>query len=154
MRLIGQEIEPLSIPDGSFIPDDPEAARWLMDIYAATLVQAIGRARGVNHHDADEPLQIRLYGGLAIQAMDAALARYLVPIDATGRYSDSIQVPRADDPRWRIRAAIEEIARGRKGAAGVSQRAVETWMMRTGQSAGKHAIVLDEIKKWKLEQNQ
>ncbi len=153
MRLIGQEIEPLSISDGSFIPDTPEAARWLMDIYAATLVQAIGRARGVNH-DADDPLQIRLYGGLVNVAMDAALWRHLVPIDATERYSDSIQVPRADDPRWRIRAAIEGIARGRKGAAGVSQRAVETWMMRTGQRAGRHSIVLDEIKKWKLEQNQ
>jgi hypothetical protein len=148
MRLIGQEIGQLSINEGSFMPDDPEAARWLMDIYAATLVQAIGRSRGVNH-DGDEPLQIRLYGGLVSPGMDAAIARHLISIDATERYSDTVEIERSNDPRWRIRAAIEEIAKGRKGPAGVSQRAVETWLMRTGHKVCKHSIVLDEIKKWR-----
>lgn len=155
MQMIGREIEPLhdSESDGAFIPADTEAQTWLFDLYAATLVQSIGRARGINH-EGDEPLQIHLYGGLVNRGMDAALARYLVTISDTEAFKEVIEVQRENDPRWRIRAAIEEIARGRKGAAGVSQRSVETWLIRSGYGPGKTQIILDELKKWKSLNNQ
>lgn len=152
MRLIGQEIDQLPKADGkgAFIPTDPDAAAWLFDIYAASLVQAIGRARGINH-EAEEPLEVRLYGGLVNSGMDAALARHLITISSKVAYGDTVHVQRSNDPRERVRDAIRGVASGRKGAAGVSRRAVDTWLMRASKNGVKHDIVDEEIRKWKAE---
>lgn len=148
LRLIGQEIGQLpdSSEEGAFIPADPAAREWLFDIYAATLLQSIGRARGINH-DKDEPLEIRLYGCLINPGMDAALSRSMITISDTTKYKG---IPRVNDPRERIRAAIEEVARGPRGPAGVSRRSVAEHLVRDNMKARKAQIISDEIRAWKF----
>lgn len=133
-----------------FIPTDPIVRQWLFDLYAATLVQAIGRARGINH-DGDEPLEIRLYGGIEHPDMDAALEKYDIRINEVLRYERH----RKNDPRWRIKAAIEAVASSRRsGRKNVSRDAVVTWLRRAGQPIGSTAIIDEEIRKWRSEQIQ
>lgn len=55
------------------LPADPVQRQWLCDIYAATTVQVIGRARALH---SDDTITIRLYGGIVHKDLDAALARY------------------------------------------------------------------------------
>lgn len=133
-----------------FIPKDPIVRQWLFDLYAATLVQAIGRARGINH-DGDKPLEIRLYGGIEHPDMDAALEKYDIRINEVLRYERQ----RKNDPRWRIRAAIEAVASSRRsGRKNVSRDAVVTWLRRAGHPIGSTAIIDEEIRKWRSEQIQ
>jgi hypothetical protein len=149
---IGIEVDELKTQDeqeGAFMPADPDAVAWLCEIYAANLVQAIGRARGINREG--DPLQIYLVGGIDSKEMDTALARSMVNIHQSIKYTDFVTVERENDPRWRIRAAISELARGRKGLDGVSRRAVESWLMRAGHKTSKHDIVDEEIRQFRAQ---
>ena len=79
-------------PEGDEANDDGKASQgvplpaqamvraWLLDAYAATLAQAIGRNRSANH-DHPDPLQVQLWGGLDTPEMAAALQAYGVHID-------------------------------------------------------------------------
>jgi hypothetical protein len=51
------------------LPKDPHIRRWLLHHATAETVQAIGRARGVNHEGA--PLIIRIFGGLPLTGLEA-----------------------------------------------------------------------------------
>ena len=59
------------------LPVQVTVRTWLLDLYAATLAQAIGRSRAVNQK---RTVQVGLWGGLQTPAMDKALARFGVII--------------------------------------------------------------------------
>uniref|UniRef100_E6PKN5 Putative DNA or RNA helicases of superfamily II (Modular protein) n=1 Tax=mine drainage metagenome TaxID=410659 RepID=E6PKN5_9ZZZZ len=63
---------------GVRLPTQPEVRGWLLDEYAQTVAQAIGRNRAVNHDGP--PLTVQLWGGLQSAEFDAALGRYGVTI--------------------------------------------------------------------------
>lgn len=64
---------------GPPMPADPHTRGWLIDRYAADLVQAIGRARGVN---SSRTIRVELWGGIATPEMDRALAAHGIEIEA------------------------------------------------------------------------
>ena len=64
---------------GPPLPAEPRVRAWLIDRYSADLVQAIGRARGVN---SDRTIRIELWGGITTSEMDQALTQHGIEIEA------------------------------------------------------------------------
>lgn len=74
------EVGPLEpVAGGPPLPSDPRVRQWLIDRYSADVVQAIGRARGVN---SGRTIRIELWGGIANPEMDTALAAHGITIEA------------------------------------------------------------------------
>lgn len=126
---IGEEVPPL--------PRKDEAKRFLLDFYAQTVAQGIGRARGVNH--LGQMLNIWIWGGLQVQEMDEALkgqgvkvdlkAQNLVHVAKEGRQQRDLK-------SWVI-AAVEacEVAR-----VNPSRRAVEAYLRAAGMQCSSSYI--------------
>lgn len=66
--------------NGVPLPLQPQVRAWLLDDYAGTIAQAVGRNRAVDHKG--EPLTVQLWGGIQSPEMDQALARHGVRIQA------------------------------------------------------------------------
>ena len=121
------------------LPAQPMVRAWLLDDYAATLAQAIGRNRAVNH-DHPDPLQVQIWGGVDTPEMDAALKAYGVHIDErlpnpTHRSQSTYYARGASDAE--ISEAIDMVkAAGSK----VSRQAVRSAMASLGFAARNDRI--------------
>lgn len=71
---------PESQEETDILPSDPTARAFLLDFYAQSLAQGVGRARGVNHEG--EALQVHFWGGLQSHEFYQALANHGVAFDA------------------------------------------------------------------------
>jgi hypothetical protein len=110
---------------------------WLLDQYAATIAQAIGRARAVN---SPSEIRIHLYGGLNSREMEDVLAVHGVFINHkekdTVHRTREIYRQRGSDLAA-IREAIHQIGLDGRNA---SRRAVRAELTRIGKSADDHVI--------------
>lgn len=136
------EIGPLEqVAGGPPLPADPRVRRWLIDRYAADLVQAIGRARGVN---SARTIRVELWGGISNPEMDAALAEH--GIDAEACWPNQVHRTQRGRPRraegdvrdW-VRLAIDALAAGGELGSG-SVRVVAAQMRSMGLRASQGAI--------------
>lgn len=136
------EIGPLEqVAGGPPLPADPRVRRWLMDRYAADLVQAIGRARGVN---STRTIRIELWGGVANPEIDAALAAHGIRIEAC--WPNQIHRTQRGRPRRAeadvrdgVRLAIDALDAGGELGSG-SVRVVAAQMRSLGLRASQGAI--------------
>ncbi len=77
---IMQDEEMRAKQGGVPLPADDHVRAWLIDAYAATIVQSIGRARAVN---SDDVLLAELWGGLQSQEMVQALLTHGIEVGGT-----------------------------------------------------------------------
>ncbi|WP_146748525.1 hypothetical protein [Thiomonas sp. X19] len=121
--------------DGPPLPRMPEVRAWLLDEYAQTLAQGIGRNRAVNHPRDAAPLQVQLWGGIQTIEMDAAMTKYGVVIHDRKRNPRSIAGPKVD--QGAVNAAIEMVQ-----AAGlsVSERSVRAALVGLRRCASTDSI--------------
>ncbi len=120
------------------LPIQSEVRDWLLDMYAATIAQAIGRTRAVN--SIDNVIKIQIYGGLQTSEMDAALSVHGVVVDET--IKDTIHLTReAYRNRGTDIAAIDRaINQLRQNGENPSRSTVRAELTRVGQSANDHVI--------------
>lgn len=78
--VFNQQFDDGSKSGGVPLPIQKEVRQWLLHNYAATLAQAIGRARAIN---SEVRIQIQLWGGLHHQEMDDALVLHGLSINQT-----------------------------------------------------------------------
>lgn len=132
------------------LPNQPEVLNWLLDRYAATLAQAIGRTRAVNSNN--RVITIQIYGGLQTSQMDAALFVHGVVVDETMK--DEIHVTLAAyRNRGTDMAAINQvIERLQSAGKKLSRRGVRDALTLDGKSANDHVITarLSELRQAKL----
>lgn len=121
--------------DGPPLPVMPEVRAWLLDEYAQTLVQGIGRNRAVNHPLDTIPLQVQLWGGIQTAEMDAALAKYGVAIHDRKRNPRSVTGPKPD--RSAVDLAIEMV---QAAGGSVSERSVRSALVGLRRSASTDSI--------------
>lgn len=76
--LFDQQFDDGSDSNGVPLPIQKSVREWLLDGYAATQAQAVGRARAIN---SKFTIQIQLWGGLQMPEMDDALLVHGVRID-------------------------------------------------------------------------
>ena len=70
----GEGAETQGVP----LPTNPQVRAWLLDTYAQSLAQGIGRNRAANH--VGQPLVVQLWGGIDHPELDQALTRYGIEI--------------------------------------------------------------------------
>lgn len=121
--------------NGPPMPVMPDVRAWLIDEYAQSVTQAIGRNRAVNHPRECTPLQVQIWGGLQGKEMNAALARYGVLVQEHLRNPFSKPGPKTDDGA--IDAAID-MALAAGGA--VSERSVRAALVGLRRSASSESI--------------
>ena len=121
--------------DGPPLPMMPEVRAWLLDEYAQTLAQGIGRNRAVNHPRDAAPLQVQLWGGIQTFEMDAAIAKYGVVIHDRKRNPRSISGPKPD-----LGAVDEAIEMVRAAGQSVSERSVRAALVGLRRSASTEAV--------------
>ncbi len=59
------------------LPADPTIREWMLDHYAQTMTQAVGRARAVR---SERKINVSLFGGIETPEMDSALAKHGVVV--------------------------------------------------------------------------
>ena len=123
--------------NGVPLPRQPQVRAWLLDDYAGTIAQAIGRNRAVSHEG--EPLIVQLWGGIQSQEMDLALARHGVQIGAA--MPNTIHRGGAHGPQRTNVDAIDQAIDMILAAGGrVSQRSVRDALVGLRASARTDAI--------------
>ncbi len=132
-------LEPVS--GGPPLPADPRVRGWLIGRYAADLVQAIGRARGVN---SDRAIRVELWGGAATAEMDEALAAHGIGIEACWPNAvHRVQRGRARRPAGEVKDEVAQAAIAIAGGGelgSVSVRAVAARIRGLGLRASNAAI--------------
>lgn len=95
---------------GAPLPANPKIRAWLLRHYVASVVQAIGRVRGV-WQTAEKPCEIHLYGGLPLwELWEHGLEVGAYKEDPRGwRTSGDYHAQRALDARERLIAALEAL---------------------------------------------
>ncbi|MHB1666470.1 hypothetical protein [Thiomonas sp.] len=123
--------------NGVPLPRQPQVRAWLLDDYAGTIAQAIGRNRAVSHEG--EPLIVQLWGGIQSPEMDLALARHGVQIDAA--MPNTIHRGGAHGPQRTDVDAIDQAIDMILASGGcVSQRSVRDALVNLRASARTDAI--------------
>jgi hypothetical protein len=123
--------------NGVPLPMQPQVRGWLLDDYAGTIAQAVGRNRAVNHQG--DPLTVQIWGGIQSPEMDLALAQHGVRIDATT--PNTIHRDGAHGPARTDVDAIDQAIDMVLAAGGrVSQRSVREALIGLRASAQTDAI--------------
>jgi hypothetical protein len=119
------------------LPRQPEVLAWAIDLYAAAIIQGIGRARALN---TAHEVVIQIYGGIQSSAMTAALEGHCVDIHVQARetiHRDLAAYRARGTNVMVINAALTTIkARGET----VSVRSVRSQLRVDGKSAAAKAI--------------
>ena len=121
--------------NGPPMPVMPQVRAWLIDEYAQSVAQAVGRNRAVNHPRECGPLQVQIWGGLQGKEMNAAMARYGVRVQEMQRNPMSVSGPKVD--AGAVDAAIEMVLA--TGGA-VSERSVRAALVGLRRSASTESI--------------
>lgn len=121
--------------NGPPMPVMPEVRAWLIDEYAQSVAQAVGRNRAVNHPRECAPLRVQIWGGLQGKEMNAALARYGVLVQEYLRNPFSKPGPKTDEGA--IDAAIDMVL---TAGGGVSERSVRSALIGLCRSASSESI--------------
>lgn len=121
--------------NGPPMPVMPNVRAWLIDEYAQSVAQAVGRNRAVNHPRECPPLQVQIWGGLQGAEMNAALARYGVRVQEMRRNPMSVSGPKVD--AGAVDAAIGMVL---ASGGGVSIRSVRAALVGLRRSASTDAI--------------
>ncbi|MHB8388527.1 MAG: hypothetical protein ACYDBH_02970 [Acidobacteriaceae bacterium] len=136
------EVEVRSIPR---LPTNPQIRTWLLTHNTASVVQAVGRVRGV-WMPHDDPGEIHIYGGL--------------PLSGLGEYGLSVEEYRDDPTGWRTRDSYNksqsEDARTRfliaaEGLAAVGDRLTFRGINGFLHAAGQRGLNPRAYARWRAE---
>ena len=117
------------------LPARTEVRRWLLELYAADIAQAVGRARAAR---AARQIQVLIIGGVDTPDMDAALLGHGVVID--GRSEDDVHNSRRGRRATDGDAVASAIAAIEEADEDVSKRSVAAELRRRGLPAGDGPI--------------
>ncbi len=117
------------------LPARTEVRRWLLDLYAADIAQAVGRARAAR---SERQIQVLIVGGVDTPDMDAALLGHGVVTDE--RAANNIHNSRRGRPGTDCAAVASAIAALEEAEADVSKRSVAAELRRRGLPAGDGPI--------------